>query len=329
MSPSSQSGRRVPSKGRSLRSDPRPDPIAGEAELEEIDPANAAGSAAPAGVRPGSRAANRAAKRAATGVRPKTQQRGGRRSGNSNTAYIALALAAVAIAAVVLLIGNPFGTPAASAGPSSATTVGDGTCPTSQPAPLAAGESRTVTISTSKGSIVIRVDGVLSPIAAGNFVALVTCRFYDGSVFHRTAVLQDGTPFVIQGGAAKPGTGAIPYTIKDEPVATKYKRGTVAMARTQAPNSQTSQFFIVLDDKAEPPLVSANTYAIFGEVISGMEVADAILAASGGAETPTDPVVMISVTVGAAPATTSSPAPTAPSTPAPSPASSTAPTTAP
>ena len=211
--------------------------------------------------------------------------------------------------------------------------VGDGTCPTQQPASLPAGQSRTVTITTPKGNIVLEIDGALSPIAAGNFVALVTCHFYDGSVFHRTASLQDGTPFVIQGGSAKEGTGEIPYVIQDEPVTATYKRGTVAMARTSQPNSQTSQFFIVLDDKAAPPLVSANTYAIFGTVISGMDVADAIFTASGGAETPSNPVPMTTVTVGPGPAPSASAAataaPTAAATPATSPAGSTPPTTTP
>jgi len=70
-----------------------------------------------------------------------------------------------------------------------------GSCPTSQPAPLAPGETRTVTIQTDKGSIVIKVVAALSPISAGNFVALASCGFFDGVVFHRV------TPsFVIQGG---------------------------------------------------------------------------------------------------------------------------------
>ena len=151
----------------------------------------------------------------------------------------------------------------------------------------------------------------LSPIAAANFVALVTCHFYDGSVFHRTAALANGTPFVIQGGAAKAGTAPIPYSLDDETVTATYKRGTLAMARTANPHSQTSQFFIVLDDSAGPILVSnGNNYALFGEVISGMDVADAIFAASGGAETPSNPVPMTSVTVGPGPAATPSPAPT-------------------
>ncbi len=327
MSPSRRPSRRVPPKGRSLRSDPRPDPFA-ESEFSADGDAASTTDAGTRAVRPGSRSANRAAKRAVGGVRPKTPQRGGTRgrSGVSNMPLILLAVGAIAIVAAVVAFGNPFGTPAASAAPSTTAQVGDGTCPTEQPASLPGGQTRFVTISTPKGDIVLKIEGVLSPIAAGNFVALVTCHFYDGSVFHRTAALEDGTPFVIQGGAAKTGTAAIPYTIKDEPVATKYKRGTLAMARTSAPNSQTSQFFIVLDDKAEPPLLSANTYAIFGEVISGMEVADAIFAASGGAETPASPIPMTSVTITAGPAPSASVAPTAAAT---APAASTTPTTAP
>ena len=96
----------------------------------------------------------------------------------------------------------------------------------------------------------ITVENDLSPIAAGNFVALADCGYYDGVVFHRVASLQDGTPFVIQGGdPTGTGGGGPGYTIQDEPVKTPYKRGTVAMARTSEPNSVGSQFFVVLDDK--------------------------------------------------------------------------------
>jgi peptidyl-prolyl cis-trans isomerase B (cyclophilin B) len=335
MSPSRRPGRRVPPKARSLRSDWRPDSTGDAAEREDLG----TGSVGGPGVRPGSRAANRAAKRSVTGVRPKTQGRsGGRRRSSSNMGLIILAVGAVAIAAAVLLFGNPFGSPIGQPTAGPGLIVGDGTCPTTQPAPLAAGETRTVTITTPKGDIVLKVDGSLSPIAAGNFVALITCHFYDGSVFQRTASLgpPDNTPFVIQGGGAKKGSGEIAYTIKDEPVTATYKRGTLAMARSSQVNSQSSQFFIVLDDKAAPALVSYNTYAIFGEVISGMEVADAIFQASGGVEAPTNPIPMTRVVVGPGPAPTASPATTTPTTgpskaasPAASPAASTAPTTAP
>ncbi|HSS35662.1 MAG TPA: peptidylprolyl isomerase [Patescibacteria group bacterium] len=192
--------------------------------------------------------------------------------------------------------------PAGSAAPSGA----QGDCPTAQPAALPAGEKRTVTIDTTKGAIALQIDGTLSPIAAGNIVALADCGWYDGVVFHR--VVPD---FVIQGGdgefgrvgangklaePAQAGTGGPGYTIKDEPVTAPYGRGVVAMARTSDPDSVGSQFFIVLSDKAADVLKSYNTYQIVGKVTSGMDVVDAI-AAAADAENPTNPVVMTKVTV--------------------------------
>jgi cyclophilin family peptidyl-prolyl cis-trans isomerase len=157
-------------------------------------------------------------------------------------------------------------------------------CPTEQPAPLDADETRTVTLATEQGDIVVTIEGARSPIAAGNFVALAECGYYDGVVFHR---LVPG--FVIQGGdgqfGRQPeidfnalGTGGPGYRIQDEPVTSTYRRGTVAMARTQQPNSVGSQFFIVLDDEAAFSLAQANTYQIIGEVTAGMEAVDAIAA---------------------------------------------------
>ena len=146
--------------------------------------------------------------------------------------------------------------------------------------------------------MVLKVQADLSPIAAGNFVALASCGYYDGTVFHRTPTLADGTPFVIQGGDPEgTGSGGPGYTIKDEPVTTPYKRGTVAMARTRAPDSSGSQFFVVLDDKDQGVLASANTYQIFGEVVEGMDVVDAIYKAANGIEKPADPIAMTKVTV--------------------------------
>jgi peptidyl-prolyl cis-trans isomerase B (cyclophilin B) len=191
--------------------------------------------------------------------------------------------------------GPATATPTNAASTSPATGTGD--CPTSQPAPLPAGESRVVTIETSKGSIRITVDADLSPIAAGNFVALAGCGFYDEVVFHRVATLEDGTPFVIQGGdPTGTGTGGPGYEITDEPVTATYGRGTVAMARTSEPNSVGSQFFIVLDDGARDVLAAYNTYQIIGTVSDGMTTVDAIYAAAD-AESPSDPIEMDRVTV--------------------------------
>jgi cyclophilin family peptidyl-prolyl cis-trans isomerase len=171
--------------------------------------------------------------------------------------------------------------------------VGRGTdCPISQPAALGAGETRSVTITTDLGEIVIGLDADLSPIAVANFAALAACDYYDGIVFHRVV-----PGFVIQGGdPTGTGTGGPGYTITDEPVRTEYARGTVAMARTSQPNSVGSQFFIVLDDSAALSLAQANTYQIIGTVTSGMETADAI-AAAADQEIPTDPVIMTDVSV--------------------------------
>jgi cyclophilin family peptidyl-prolyl cis-trans isomerase len=165
-------------------------------------------------------------------------------------------------------------------------------CPAGAPPAMAAGETATVTLQTAEGDIVIKVEGSLGPNAAANFVALAECGAYDGVVFHR---IMPG--FVVQAGdvqyarqpnvvAAQVGGGGPGYTIVDDPVTTPYGRGTLAMARTPAPNSQGSQFFIVLDDAARASLESANTYAIFGSVTSGMEVAEAIAAgpSTGGQE---------------------------------------------
>ena len=167
-------------------------------------------------------------------------------------------------------------------------TVDRSGCPTSQPAALATGQTRTVTIKTSKGSITIKVDGSLSPIAAGDFVALIECHFYDGVVFHRVV-----PGFVIQGGdPTGTGGGGPGYTIDDEPVTTSYHRGTVAMARTPAAHSEGSQFFIVLADSAS----FAPTYAILGQVSAGMDTVDAI-AAAADAELPSHPIAMDTVSV--------------------------------
>ena len=157
-----------------------------------------------------------------------------------------------------------------------------------------AGETRTVNIETDKGAIVIKIEADLSPIAAGNFVTLVGCGFYNGVVFHRVV-----PGFVIQGGdPTGTGTGGPGYEIEDEAVTTTYHRGTVAMARSSQPNSVGSQFFIVLDDQAAQSLADprANNYQIIGTVASGMDAVDAI-AAAADRDIPTNPVHMTKVTV--------------------------------
>jgi cyclophilin family peptidyl-prolyl cis-trans isomerase len=219
--------------------------------------------------------------------------------------------AAATVAAVLLLAGctsgaassaGPIIAPSASAASSAAAGSSDlASCPTSQPAAMPAGTSKLVTMTTAKGTIVIKVEGALSPIAAGNFVALAQCGYYTGVVFHR---LVPG--FVIQGGdgtygrepnvdMTRLGSGGPGYNIADEPVIGTYTRGTVAMAKTSQPNSANSQFFIVLADVQLDP-----TYQIFGHVTSGMDAVDAIAAmpnSGGDANMAINPVAMDKVTV--------------------------------
>jgi cyclophilin family peptidyl-prolyl cis-trans isomerase len=161
---------------------------------------------------------------------------------------------------------------------------------------LPSGSGTGVRLTTAEGDIVIALYDETAPVASENFVNLAESGYYDGVGFHR---LVPG--FVIQGGDPEgTGRGGPGYTIADEPVIGTYGRGTVAMARTQEPNSQGSQFFVVLDDGAQGALESARTYTIFGTVVEGMDVVDAIAAGENSGEpdnAAVDPVLMESVTV--------------------------------
>jgi cyclophilin family peptidyl-prolyl cis-trans isomerase len=179
--------------------------------------------------------------------------------------------------------------PAGSAPAQSAGAQGED-CPTAAPAALPAGETREVTIETDLGNIVMDVEADLGPLAAGNFVALAECGFYDGIVFHR---IMPG--FVIQGGdPTGTGSGGPGYEFPNDPVSVAYDRGVVAMANAGR-DTNGSQFFIVLDEAPLPP-----DYSVFGRVTSGMEVADQIAAGpstGGQSGQALEPVVMNRVTV--------------------------------
>jgi cyclophilin family peptidyl-prolyl cis-trans isomerase len=152
--------------------------------------------------------------------------------------------------------------------------------PLAQPPAEPAGSGLRATIRTSLGDIEIELFDRSAPVATENFVNLARAGFYDGVVFHR---LVPG--FVIQGGDPEgTGRGGPGYTIRDEPVVGEYARGIVAMARTPQPDSQGSQFFIVLDDEARLSLDQARTYVIFGRVTAGMDVVDRIAAMPNSGE---------------------------------------------
>ena len=201
------------------------------------------------------------------------------------------------ILALTLIVTATLSACSGTASPSASTNANG--CPTAQPPTLGAEVSNDIAIKTTLGTIVVRLAVQNSPIAVSNFTALASCHFYDNVIFHRIAYMEDGTPFVIQGGdPTGTGSGNPGYFIKDEPVIGTYRRGVIAMARSSQPNSQGSQFFIVLDDAAAVPLEQARTYAILGEVVSGMEVVDAIAALErDGQDRPIDPPAILSTTV--------------------------------
>ncbi len=151
----------------------------------------------------------------------------------------------------------------------------------------------TVTIETSKGKIVFETYDADAPNTVKNFLTLADKGFYNGLIFHR--VIKD---FMIQGGdPLGNGTGGPGYKFADElnPAALSYKagyvRGTVAMANS-GPDTNGSQFFIVHKDYPLP-----NKYTIFGKVVSGLDVLDAIASVPVGAgDKPITPVVMTKVT---------------------------------
>lgn len=135
-------------------------------------------------------------------------------------------------------------------------------------------ENVNVKLETSEGEIVIELFLSEMPITAGNFKTLVEKGFYDGLMFHRVI-----PGFMIQGGDPKgDGTGGPGYMIKDEFGSVGNGRGTLSMANA-GPNTRGSQFFInvannnFLDGK----------HPVFGRVVEGMEVADAISNVETGA----------------------------------------------
>src|SRR5262245_18108068 len=129
--------------------------------------------------------------------------------------------------------------------------------------------NRQAIMETTKGRITIELYEDKAPITAGNFIDLVGQQFYDGLSFHR---IEPG--FVIQGGDPRGnGTGGPEYTLRPELSDTlKHVMGTVAMARTDDPDSAGSQFYVTL---APAPHLDGS-YTIFGEVVDGKETVEKI-----------------------------------------------------
>ncbi|MBE9549686.1 MAG: peptidylprolyl isomerase [Proteobacteria bacterium] len=132
-----------------------------------------------------------------------------------------------------------------------------------------------VLMQTSKGDITIELNAELAPISTKNFLDYVNTGFYADTIFHRVI-----SHFMIQGGGF---TAELNQKTPREPIKNeaanglKNLRGTIAMARTNNPNSATSQFFINVQDNRSLDKSPINDgYAVFGKVIDGMNVVDDI-----------------------------------------------------
>lgn len=135
-----------------------------------------------------------------------------------------------------------------------------------------------VKLSTTSGDIIIQLNAEKAPISVKNFLTYVKEGFYDGTVFHRII-----PGFMAQGGGFDTDLKQkdVHNSIKNEADnGLKNKRGTLAMARTSVPDSATAQFFINYKDNSFLDYTSATTqgwgYAVFAEVVEGMDVVDAM-----------------------------------------------------
>ena len=135
-----------------------------------------------------------------------------------------------------------------------------------------------VELHTNKGVIRIELDAEKAPKSAANFLAYVKSGHFDGTIFHRVI-----NGFMIQGGGFEPGMKQKPTQAPIPNEANnglKNKRYTLAMARTNDPHSATAQFFINVADNAfldhSAPTPQGWGYAVFGHVVEGQDVVDAI-----------------------------------------------------
>ena len=169
-------------------------------------------------------------------------------------------------------------------------------------APVHAQNAPRVKLATSLGDIVVELNPAKAPKTVENFLKYVADKHYDGTIFHRVI---DG--FMIQGGGFTPDMVQKPMR---PPIPLEATNGlkndtyTIAMARTNVPDSATAQFFINVKDNAmlNAPQPDGHGYAVFGKVVSGTEVVDKIKGVPTGNKgpfqnVPTTPVVITSATL--------------------------------
>jgi peptidyl-prolyl cis-trans isomerase B (cyclophilin B) len=157
-----------------------------------------------------------------------------------------------------------------------------------------------VSLMTSKGEMIVELDSAKAPLTVSNFLSYVNSGYYEGTIFHRVI-----KGFMIQGGGLTPDMN---LKKTNDPVQNEAnnrlsnRRGTIAMARTNDPNSATSQFFINVVDNYNLDFKNTSVmgwgYCVFGKVIKGIAVADAIAAVqTGSGDIPVTPIVITKVSV--------------------------------
>ncbi len=170
--------------------------------------------------------------------------------------------------------------------------------PTKAAETVASAAATKVRLKTNKGDIVVELNPDKAPITVKNFLKYVGDKHYDGTVFHRVI---DG--FMIQGGGMALDSGRLvekrtgPGIKNESNNGLKNDTGTIAMARTPDPDSATAQFFINVNDNNGLNFPTGGGYAVFGKVIEGMDVVNAIKAVKTAAgDVPLEPVVIESAT---------------------------------
>lgn len=163
-------------------------------------------------------------------------------------------------------------------------------------------DSVMVKLETSKGDIVLELNKKAAPVTVANFLTYVNEGFYDGTIFHRVIA-----NFMVQGGGFTPDMAqkkTHPPIVNEADNGLKNDRGTIAMARTNNPDSATSQFFINHKDSTFLNYAGKGKpgYAVFGKVVEGMDVVDAIAAVKTTrkgrfSDVPAEPVMIKSAKV--------------------------------
>ena len=159
-------------------------------------------------------------------------------------------------------------------------------------------QAQRVKLATSAGDIVLELDATKAPKTVANFLGYVNAGHYDGTVFHRVI-----PTFMIQGGGMtadmKEKTTKAPIALESRNGLTNV-RGSVAMARTNDPNSATAQFFVNVKDNAMLDAANSrdgNGYAVFGKVVAGMAVVDKIRDVPTGSKGMHDDVPLTPITI--------------------------------